>query len=428
MKAKQITSIAAAALMAASLGAPAVSAEESTTDYGGITLTFMNSKPEIQSALEKVTAEWGAEHNVTFDVYKTDSPGDTLAQKYASGDAPVLAICDGSNVTEMAEEKFLDLSNEKWVADGGDALGTKVNGVLYGFPLCIEASGMVYNKTAIENILGREFVADDYGTPEKFEELLKELRDGGMENPVILNQELWSLAGHLLANLYIYQDGTAEGSYKFVKDTQNGSPVKDNAMFQNLITDLDLFVEYNINKKDPLAADYDMNAAYLAEGDAAFWVNGSWVWPDMEEYVDESYDFGIMPIPKTDEKLQNKLYSFASKNIVIDKEMATEEQQKAALEFLDWLVYTEEGQDALVNQFGFVVAFTNNEKAPINPINQSLKTYIDSGNTVNNAPFSAPSDASAEMGPHMQAYIAGQENADDLAKDLEDYWSTRNPR
>ena len=56
MKAKQITSIAAVALMAASMGAPAGAADESTTDYGGITLTLMNSKPEIQSELEKVTS------------------------------------------------------------------------------------------------------------------------------------------------------------------------------------------------------------------------------------------------------------------------------------------------------------------------------------------------------------------------------------
>lgn len=328
----------------------------------------------------------------------------------------------------MGEEKFLDLSNEKWVADGGDTLGTKVNGVLYGFPVCVEAAGMVYNKTAIEDILGREFVADDYATPEKFEELLKELRAGGMENPIILNQEIWSLGGHLLGNLYVFQDGTADGTYKFVKDTQEGVPVKDNAMFQNLITDLDMFIEYNINKKDPLAADYDMNAAYLAEGDAAFWVNGSWVWPDMQEYVDDSTDFGIMPIPKTDESMQNKIYAFASKDIAIDKEMATEEQQKAALEFLDWLVYSEEGQDAMVNRFGFVVAFTNNPNAPVNPINENLKTYIDSGNTVNNAPYSGPTDGNAVMGPHMQAYVVGQENADDLAKDIEDYWSTRNPK
>ena len=108
--------------------------------------------------------------------------------------------------------------------------------------------------------------------------------------------------------------------------------------------------------------------------------------------------------------------------------MATEEQQKAALEFLDWLVYSEEGQDAMVNRFGFVVAFTNNPNAPVNPINENLKTYIDSGNTVNNAPYSGPTDGNAVMGPHMQAYVVGQENADDLAKDIEDYWSTRNPK
>ena len=50
------------------------------------------------------------------------------------GDPPVLAIVDPGNVTEMAEERFLDLSGEDWVADGGDTMGTKVNDVLYGFP------------------------------------------------------------------------------------------------------------------------------------------------------------------------------------------------------------------------------------------------------------------------------------------------------
>ena len=60
MKAKQITSIAAVALMAASMGAPAVSAEESTTDYGGITLTLMNSKPEIQKCTGKSNFRVGA--------------------------------------------------------------------------------------------------------------------------------------------------------------------------------------------------------------------------------------------------------------------------------------------------------------------------------------------------------------------------------
>ena len=207
---------------------------------------------------------------------------------------------------------------------------------------------MVYNKTAIENIIGKEFVPADYATPEAFEALLAELRAGGMENPVVLNQETWSLGGHLLgSNLYTFQDGTAEGSYKFVEDIQSGASVMDNAMFQNLFKDYDMFIEYNINKDDPLAADYDLNASYVAEGEAAFWINGTWVWPDMSTYADDSIDYGIMPIPLENEELAGKIYAFASKQIAVDKEVATEEQQAAALDFLNWLVYSEEGQDAL---------------------------------------------------------------------------------
>ena len=413
---------------AAAEGTEEAAAAEDATDYGGITLTVMNSKPEIQDALEAVTAAWGETHNVTFEVYETDSPSDMLAQRYAAGDPPVLAIVDPSQVTEMGEERFLDLSGEDWVADGGDTMGTKVNDVLYGFPLCVEAPGMVYNKTAIENITGEEFVPENYTAPEAFEELLATLREGGMENPVILNQEDWSLGGHLLgSNIYVFQDGTPDGAYAFVEDLKNGADIMENEMFQNLMQDYDIFIEYNINKDDPLAADYDLNASYIAEGEAAFWINGTWVWPDMSTYVDGTMDYGVMPIPKTNADMQGKIYAFASKQIAIDKEVATEEQQAAAKDFLNWLVYSEEGQSALVNDLEIVVAFTNNPNEPTNPVNAVLKTYIDAGLTVDSAPFSTPSDQTSVLAPHMQAYLAGQETIEDMAAAITEYWQTHDP-
>lgn len=188
-----------------------------------------------------------------------------------------------------------------------------------------------------------------------------------------------------------------------------------------------MFIEYNINKDDPLAADYDLNASYVAEGEAAFWINGTWVWPDMSTYADDSMDYGIMPIPLENEELAGKIYAFASKQIAVDKEVATEEQQAAALDFLNWLVYSEEGQDALVNKLEIVVAYTNNPLAPTNPVNVALKGYIDSGNTVNNAPFTLPTDHTSEMAPHMQAYMVGQESLEDMAAAVSTYWSTREP-
>lgn len=151
------------------------SSEGEGTDYGGITLTVMNSKPELESALEEVTAEWGEKHGVEFEVYQTDSPGDTLAQRYAAGDPPVLAIVDPNNVKEMGEEDFLDLSDQEWMKDGGEAMGVKIGDAVYGFPFCVESAGMIYNKTALEDITGEEFDPDAYKTPEEFQNLLDQL-------------------------------------------------------------------------------------------------------------------------------------------------------------------------------------------------------------------------------------------------------------
>lgn len=397
------------------------------TDYGGITLTMMNSKPEIQDALEEVTAEWGKAHNVNFEVYETDSPSDMLAQRYAAGDPPVLAMCDSTGISEMGKERFLDLSGEAWVADGGDSMGTKIDGVLYSFPLCVEAPGMVYNKTAIEEVLGREFVPSDYATVEDFGALLEELRAGGMENPVIVNQEDWALGGQLLRNLYVLQDGTADGAYQFIKDLQGGASLMDNQGFQDLFKDYDLFIEYNINRDDPLAADYDLNASYLAEGEGAFWIGGSWVWPDMVDFADDSMEYGIMPIPADGEQVSGKIFAYATKQIGVDRTVATEEQQAAALDFLNWLVYSDEGKDALINKLELVVAFTNNELEPTNPLNVALKGYIDAGNTINNTPFAVPSDHTQEMAPHMQAYMVGQESLEEVADAVTNYWATRYP-
>lgn len=145
----------------------------------------------------------------------------------------------------------------------------------------------------------------------------------------------------------------------------------------------------------------------------------------MEEYVVEGMEYGIMPTPSTDENLAGNLYTFASKFMVLDKESATEEQIAAAKAFMNWLVYTEEGQDAMVNKCSFVVAFTNNALPSVNPLNNALKEYVDAGMTVNAAPFAVPSSHTAEIAPHMQAIMAGTETIEDLAAALDAFWAAQ---
>ena len=96
-----------------------------------------------------------------------------------------------------------------------------------------------------------------------------------METPVALNMEDWSLGGHYLTQVYEEQDGTAKGAQDFVDGIKDGSvKLGDNDRWNSLMDTFDLLKEYNMNKDNPLAADYDENAISITEGDIAFWFNG----------------------------------------------------------------------------------------------------------------------------------------------------------
>ena len=399
------------------------SATQSSSASGeGVKLTMMNSKPEIEDALEEAVKDYQQKTGVEIEVYSTDKPGEVIAQKYAAGDPATLIIGDYSNIKDVAAEKLLPLNDEKWVADGGDLLGIKVDDNLYGFPLCIEAAGLIYNKTAIEEITGEEFKPEDYVTLDEFKPLLEKLKEGGMESPVILNSEDWSIGQHFLQYIYKMHTGKAEDALAFLDEVRQGKAnFEDDAVFNALYDTMDVLIDNNINKADPLAADYDLNASYLAEGESAFWLNGSWAWPDTKEYVDGSMSYGIMPYPVNgDFTSAGQLNANATKFIAIDNVKATPEQQEAAKDFLNWLVYDEEGQDLIVNKCNLVPAFSNIKLDMTNDFNKSVKKYVDEGKV--NAYVPIPSDHRSTLAAYMQKYLAGELDRTELAGYLDDYW------
>ena len=401
------------------------SATESSSASGeGVKLTMMNSKPEIEDALEEAVKDYQQKTGVEIEVYSTDKPGEVIAQKYAAGDPATLIIGDYSNIKDVAAEKLLPLNDEKWVADGGDLLGIKVDDNLYGFPLCIEAAGLIYNKTAIEEITGEEFKPEDYVTLDEFKPLLEKLKEGGMESPVILNSEDWSIGQHFLQYIYKMHTGKAEDALAFLDEVRQGKAnFEDDAVFNALYDTMDVLIDNNINKADPLAADYDLNASYLAEGESAFWLNGSWAWPDTEEYVDGSMEYGIMHYPiNGDFTSVGRLNANATKFIAIDNVKATPEQQEAAKAFLNWLVYDEAGQKILVEKCGIVPAFSNIKSEMTNDFNKGVKSYVDQGLTNEYVPL--PSDHRSSLAAYMQKYLAGEIDRTEVAKQMDEFWKT----
>ncbi len=193
----------------------------------------------------------------------------------------------------------------------------------------------------------------------------------------------------------------------------------DNDRFNSLMDSFDLLAKYNINGADPLAADYDMNNTYFAEGDVAFWYNGSWV----TEVYDKTEKIGMMPLPQKDDSdgANDYLISGASKTLVIDQKYSTPEQQQAAKDFLNWLVYDEAGQSFMVDDCSIIPAFANIDKKVSAPISVAAQTFI-RNNATQFWYQTIPGDHGTQVGAAMQKYLSGNIDRTGLAGEVEKYW------
>lgn len=265
----------------------------------GTEITLLNTKAEIQVALEKMGAAFEEKSGVHVEVMPVtdgDSPYTKMVSLYNSGNPPTLAILDTTDVIALAEEKAADLTEEPWTAEAEEYL-TRINGKVYSFPLCIEGRGLIYNKKVIEDALGEEFDPKSGTTLDEFVGLLDRLVDAGIEKPVSLAKEDWSLGAHHLQYIYETYDGTSEGAAKIIEELKNGDlKVESYDRVYELLDMFDVLKKYNVAKGDPLGADYDEMAIDLADGKTAFWFNGNWAWPNLEEAGAETEDeYGFLP-------------------------------------------------------------------------------------------------------------------------------------
>ena len=201
-----------------------------------------------------------------------------------------------------------------------------------------------------------------------------------MENPVVLSKEDWSLGNHQLGFVYDVQDGTTDGAMAFIGDLKAGTTsMGDNERFDQFIETFDLLCEYNINKEDPLGALYEQDPIFMVDGDAAIWANGCWAWPNLAEAgasTDDEYAF----VPFV---FGNDITDFANTGIE---------------------------------------AAANNGFDALDPLAFDIQEKMKSGNTYSSA-FIAPGDHWSVLGASMQQYLAGVCSKEELASQIDEYWT-----
>ena len=389
----------------------------------GTSITLFNSKNEIQEQFEALAKDYEAKTGVHVEVYYSqDTVAAHLATKYASKAPYTLNMVDAKDIYSLGKQYGADMSDCAWVGDTDYAIS--VDDKVLGFPTCIEARGILYNTQAIKKALGKDFNPEDIKSLDDFKAMLDELKKAGMEGPTAILKPDWSLAAHYLQQVYEErQDPEA-----FVQDLYAGkADLMKDEKFNALMDTFDVLKEYNMFKANATSAEDELVHQAMSEGQDAFQFGGCWEWNDLLTY-DYNGPVGIMPVPQNlEDDYSGKLVGGGSKYFYIDaSEYTTEEDQKAAKDFLDFLATSDEGKKFVSDTCGMVSPFKSNTVACSNDIGAVVKEYVDAGKLVPNYDYD-PDDHYSKLGIEMQKYLGDQCTREELAKAIQDYWANVTP-
>ncbi len=406
-----------------SASAPEESAE-SVSDEDMITITFYNTKSELSDALEAAADEYAAEYgvNIKFSFPSSDVTK-YVETTYTNGTPYTMVMAEANDINELGSKYGMDLSDQDWVNETDYAYYSS-DGKVIGFPFCIEAFGIIYNSDAIASATGEKFNPDSIVYLSDFSDFLETLVMDGMEFPTVIQKADWSLSHHYLQQVYDERPDTAEAIERLYAGKAD---TLDDDKFNALMDTFDVLMEYNYFQESPTKASDEQVYQTIADGETAFKFGGSWEW---DEYValGSTENLGIMPVPQDiEDDYTDCLDGGVTKYIYIDNsEYTTDEQREAALDFLNWLVYSDEGQTFISETCGQVSPFRNNDKECSNPLNRIVKEYADDGKVIQTYEY-MPDDYQSIMGACMQDYLAGKITRLELAMFIEEYWLSATP-
>lgn len=396
-----------------------------------VNITFLNSKGEIQAQLEEIALLYSEiTPNVKVEIIPCpvgQSPFEKVVSMYASGNAPTIAMVDAGDVKKF-QDKALNLTNEKWVQDaipGSLDMATLEDGTVIGFPFAVEGYGLIYNKRVLDKALGKSFDPSSVRSRKDLQALFEQLETANVP-PLVISPLDWSLGAHLFTIAYAAQSPDPKKAEEFIENLRAGKvDLTKNRVVNGLLDTFDLMREYNIDKDDPLSGTYDRGSYLLGSGKVAIWFMGNWAWPQLSE-LDPEGEYGFLPVPISDDPNDygnSQIPVGATKFLILDKEQSSEAEQKAARDFLNWLVYDVKGQDALVNKLNIIPAFKNIALQPKDPLAKSILQYVKEGKTLQFV-LDLPADHWRMVGSSLQKYLGNAISREGLLKEIEEYWKS----
>ena len=394
---------------------------------------YLNFKPEQADQWVDLAEKYTEETGVQVDV-QTAASGtyeSQLKSEMAKDEAPTLFQVNGPVGLATWKDYCYDLSDSAIYKDlQSDDYALKDGDEVKGIAYVIETYGLIYNKA----LLNKYFELPDAEITSIDDlnnfDALKKVADGiqahkddlGVEGAFTSagmdSSSDWRFKTHL-ANLPIYYEYKDEGisSTDAIKGTY----------LDNYKQIWDLYLKDSTCDPSMISSKTgDDAASEFALGEAVFYQNGTWAYNDIKDNEVADEDMGMLPIYIGVDGEENQGLCTGSENYWCVNKNASEEDIQATLDFMKWVVESDEGRDMLANEMGFVTPFTTfSDYLPDNPLVKANAEYTKAGKTPVSWNFTTmPSENwKNNVGGALLKYAQGTGTWDDVKTAFVDGWA-----
>ena len=342
---------------------------------------YLNFKPEADAAWQALAKTYTEKTGVPVKVV-TAASGEyskTLTAEMAKTDAPTLFQCGNEQGLKDWGDYCLDLSNtEVYKQMTTDDFNLKDStGAVKAIGYCYECYGIIVNKallkqagyevTDITDFASLKTVADDIHAR------AAELGFDAFSSAGLDGSSSWRFSGHL-ANMPLYYECRDNG-------VTSQPATLTGAYLQNFKNIWDLYItDSSTNPTSLSTATGDESEAEFGTGKAVFFQNGSWEWSNLtgSKFGMNPADLTMIPIYCGVDGEQKAGLCCGTENCWAVNAKASKADQKATLDFLNWVVTSDEGTTMMAEQFG-PIPFKN-AKEPENKFFAAANEYVANGN------------------------------------------------
>ena len=407
----------------------------SSADDGKGKVYFLNFKPEAADQWVALAKKYTDKTGVQVKV-QTAASGtyeQTLKSELAKSDAPTIFQVNGPVGYQnwkgyTADLKDTGIYNELNNKDIALKDGDKVVGI----PYVMETYGIIYNKDLLKKyteLPGAKIKdAKEINSFDKLKEVSDDMQakkdqlgiKGAFTSAGFDSSSDWRFKAHL-ANIPL--------SYEFKEDGVTTQPetIKGTYLpnFKNIF---DLYLKDSTTAPSQLSSKTgdDANSEF-ALGEAAFYQNGTWAWTDLQKAGMKPDQVGMLPIYIGAKGEENQGLATGSENYLCINAKASEADQKASKDFLNWVVTSDEGIKALSEDMGFTTPFKTFDKVKSdNPLVEEAVEDSKSGKqqVAGNFTMMPSEEWQNQLGQAMLAYAQGTGSWDDVRKAFVDNWKT----